>query len=215
MHDMGGMHGFGPVVVDGCERVADEPWEHRIFGLSAVIDATGIGAGSGRPIREELPPGEYLRQSYYERWVFAVEQKVLRKGTISDGEVDEWVQRLGGGEPVPTRSDPALAQAVLDELRTPEGFGEADRCMFAVGDRVRVRRMRPAGHTRCPRYVRGAEGGVEAIRGADVLPDIGPYRGPVTPVYAVSFCSDDLFGPSDDPAWKVILDLFETYLEAA
>ena len=28
---------------------------------------------------------------------------------------------------------------------------------FAPGERVRVRRMRPDGHTRCPRYVRGAD----------------------------------------------------------
>jgi len=44
------------------------------------------------------------------------------------------------------------------------------------GQRVRVRRMRPAGHTRCPRYVRGATGLVEDLRGVDVFPDIGRTR---------------------------------------
>jgi nitrile hydratase subunit beta len=79
---------------------------------------------------------------------------------------------------------------------------------------VRVRRMRPAGHTRCPRYVRGATGVVEAIRGNDPLPDIGPYKGPVQPVYAVAFDSEALFGPSEEGRWTVLLDLFEDYLEA-
>ena len=75
--------------------------------------------------------------------------------------------------------------------------------------------MRPAGHTRCPRYVRGARGVVDAIRGTDPLPDIGPYRGPREPVYAVAFGSEELFGPSDQGRWTVLLDLFESYLEAA
>jgi nitrile hydratase subunit beta len=80
---------------------------------------------------------------------------------------------------------------------------------------VRVRRWRHSGHTRCPRYVRGALGAVEAIRGVDRLPDIGPYRGPLEPVYSVSFVSDDLFGPSEEGRWTVLLDLTESYLEPA
>jgi hypothetical protein len=75
--------------------------------------------------------------------------------------------------------------------------------------------MRPLAHTRCPRYVRGATGVVEALRGNDALPDIGPYKGPSTPVYAVAFDSDELFGPSEEGRWTVMVDLFEAYLEPA
>jgi nitrile hydratase len=75
--------------------------------------------------------------------------------------------------------------------------------------------MRPAGHTRCPRYVRGAAGVVEAIRGNDRFPDIGPYEGPSEPVYSVAFTSDALFGRSEEGSWTVLLDLFESYLEPA
>jgi len=57
-------------------------------------------------------------------------------------------------------------------------------------------------------------GTVEAVRGSDRLPDIGPYRGPATPVYAVAFTSEELFGPADE-SWGVVLDLFESYLEPA
>ena len=57
--------------------------------------------------------------------------------------------------------------------------------------------MRPEGHTRCPRYVRGVEGVVEAVRGKDAFPDIGPYQGPSEPVYAVAFASEDLFEATD------------------
>jgi hypothetical protein len=58
-------------------------------------------------------------------------------------------------------------------------------------------------------------GVVERIQGTDKLPDIGPYAGPIQPVYSVAFRSEDLFGPSDEGSWTVSLDLFEDYLAAA
>ena len=212
---MGGMHGFGPVVVPGCEHVCEEPWEARTFAMSTIVGIEGIGHGGGRPIREEMSPEHYLRASYYERWLWSTEQRLLRKGTIAPGEVDDWVDRLLAGEPVPRRIDPA--QAARDRAATSEvsPLGEARETRFALGDRVRVRRWRHAGHTRCPRYIRGVEGEVTAVRGTARLPDIGPYQGPVEPVYSVSFRSGDVFGPSDEPGWTLWLDLTETYLEEA
>ena len=56
---------------------------------------------------------------------------------------------------------------------------------------------------------------MEAIRGVDAFPDVGPYEGPDEPVYAVAFASDDLFGMSAEGAWTIVLDLFESYLEPA
>ncbi len=44
---------------------------------------------------------------------------------------------------------------------------------FRPGQRVRVRRMRPEGHTRCPRYVRGALGTIERVHGDALLADAG------------------------------------------
>ena len=204
---MGGMHGFGPVVVPGGELPYHESWEPRVFAMSTLVDIDGIGRGSGRAVREEMPPGEYLRASYYERWLWSTEQRLLREGTIAEGEVDAWVERLRAGEPAPRRIDPAQAERALATIGTVEALAEADDPRFAVADRVRVRRMRPVGHTRCPRYVRGAAGIVERVRGADAFPDIGPYEGPVEPVYAVAFRSEDLFGTDAEVGWTVLLDL--------
>ena len=117
------------------------------------------------------------------------------------------------GTIAPRAEDPEAARRVVDATREASPLGPADTARFAPGEPVRVRRMRPAGHTRCPRYVRGAAGIVEAVRGVDAFPDIGPYEGPEEPVYAVAFASDDLFGPSDEGRWTVVLDLFESYLE--
>ena len=76
--------------------------------------------------------------------------------------------------------------------------------------------MRPAGHTRCPSYVRGAIGVVERIQGEDELPDVATYRAdaPVEAVYSVAFRSDDLWGPDGEPPSTVMVDLWESYLES-
>ena len=213
---MGGMHGFGPVVTPGSEQAYHEPWEGRIFAISTVVGVDRLGKGSGRPIREEMAPDEYLRASYYERWIYSVERRLERAGTIEPGEVERWVERLEAGERVPRSAEPAgQAERTLEAVAETETLRPPGDARYAVGDRVRVRRMRPAGHTRSPRYVRGATGVVEAIRGNDPLPDIGPYKGPLQPVYAVAFDSEALFGPSEEGRWTVLLDLFEDYLEDA
>jgi nitrile hydratase len=212
---MGGMHGFGPVVTAGSERIYHEPWEVRTFAISTIIGIERLGKGGGRAIREEMDPEHYLRASYYERWLWSNEQRLLRKGTIADGEVDRWVERLRAGEHVPRRLDPDQAERDRAAISRISPLGAAGESAFAVGDRVRVRRRRHAGHTRCPRYVRGSEGEVTAVRGTAPLPDIGPYAGPVEPVYSVSFRSEDVFGEGEEPGWTVLLDLSETYLEPA
>jgi len=212
---MGGMHGFGPVVVPGCELAYHERWEPRVFAMSTIVGHERLGSGSGRAIREEMPPEEYLRASYYERWLWSTERRLLRKGTIAPGEVDAWMARLRSAEDPPRRIDPDQSRRVVGAVTRPDPpLAPAADPRFVVGDRVTVRRMRPAGHTRCPRYVRGATGGVEHVQGMDAFPDIGPYQGPAEPLYSVAFASEHLFGPSEDGSWTVLLDLFESYLEA-
>jgi nitrile hydratase len=64
IHDMGGMHGFGRVVVPGGEDAYREGWEPRVFAMSTLVEIESLGEGSGRAIREEMEPEEYLRASY-------------------------------------------------------------------------------------------------------------------------------------------------------
>jgi nitrile hydratase len=216
IHDLGGMHGFGPAVFAGSEVAYHERWEPRVFAMSTLVGIDGIGSGSGRAIREEMPPEDYLRASYYERWLWSTEQRLLRSGAIAEGDVDRWVERLRTGAQPAVSSDRGQAERALAAVQgAREPLTKPVETAFAVGNAVRVRRMRPAGHTRCPRYVRGAVGVVERVQGVDVFPDIGPYEGPEEPVYSVVFASEDLFGPSDEGTWTIRLDLYESYLEAA
>jgi nitrile hydratase subunit beta len=210
---MGGMHGFGAVVTPGSGRVAQHPWELRVFAMSTLVGIHGLGTGSGRAIREEMEPAEYLRAGYYERWLWSTEQRLLRRGTIAEGDVVAWMWRLRAGEVAPRREDRGAARRAVEATEQASPLGPVAEARFSAGERVRVRRMRPAGHTRCPRYVRGAVGVVEAVRGMDSFPDIGPYAGPPEPVYSVAFSSEDLFGASEEGHWTVLLDLFESYVD--
>src|SRR5438128_4844781 len=123
VHDMGGMHGFGAVVESGGELPYHERWEPRVFALQLLIGAEGLGAGpGGRPTREEMDPAHYLVASYYERWLWSAEQRLLRRGTIAPGDVERMLERLRGGEEAPAYRDEAMAQRIRDGLRAPRPF---------------------------------------------------------------------------------------------
>jgi nitrile hydratase len=219
VHDMGGMHGFGRVALPGSELAYHERWEPRMFAIQMLVALEGLGAGpGGRAVREEMEPAAYLAASYYERWLYSAEQRLLRKGTIRPGEVEGVMERLQAGESVPAHQDAAMAERILADLGAVYPMdAPPEEVRFGLGERVRVKRMHPAGHTRCPRYARGAIGVIEDVRGADRLPDRAVYGEHVTPepVYSVAFGSQELWGPSDETPWTVRLDLFESYLEPA
>src|SRR6266566_827065 len=173
VHDMGGMHGFGRVLEPGSELAYHERWEPRVFAIQMLVGLERLGAGpGGRAVREEMDPAHYLAASYYERWLYSAEQRLLRKGAIAPGEVEGVAERLSAGETLPGYHDAAMAERMIASLRAVHPMAApAGDVRFGSGQRVRVKRMHPAGHTRCPRYVRGAIGVIEGVRGADRLPD--------------------------------------------
>jgi nitrile hydratase subunit beta len=212
VHDMGGMAGFGAVVPDG--DIFHAEWERRLFALTRVARQAGLTAGHSRAVIESMPPVEYLEASYYERWLWGLERRLVRAGTVTEDDVEGAMARIAGEE-LPLGSDPELAERVVAAQRGGGPMPTAVAPAFRPGQRVRVRRMRPEGHTRCPRYVRGAIGVIERVHGDALLADAaaGGESDPVAAVYAVRFRSDDLFGPRDEPPYRVLVDLWESYLE--
>jgi nitrile hydratase subunit beta len=213
VHDMGGMHGFGPVIRDPSERALDEPpfhepWEARTFGLVVMTSAKGLRTGSSRPAIEKIEPAVYLASSYYERWARGIEAAIVAGGSLTSAEIDRRAAKVRG---VPTRSeasDPELASGIRSFLNGPvPTSGEPVAAAFRVGDRVTVRRMAPVGHHRCPRYVRGATGTVERINGGWPHPDADAPEA----VYQVRFDMRDLWG-DDAEAGVLYIDLWERYL---
>src|SRR5271169_3335599 len=118
VHDIGGMHGFGPVVEPGGDLAYHEQWEPRVFAMHIVTGIDSLGAGpGGRAVREEMAPAHYLAASYYERWLYSAEQRLLRKGTIAPGDVETMMGRLQAGESIPAHHDPTMAERVVADLR--------------------------------------------------------------------------------------------------
>jgi nitrile hydratase subunit beta len=91
-HDMGGRPGAGPI--DRSEhQVAD--WELLADGLSQALSAKGLRTtDESRRAREDMPPELYPRLSYYERWIYAVEEILLEKGILTRDEIDRKVAEL-------------------------------------------------------------------------------------------------------------------------
>ena len=215
IHDMGGMAGFGPVDVDDVGPT-HEPWEAR-----AQVVAL-LGSDGSRASIEALAPAEYLQAGYYERWLLSAERRCVEMGNIADEDLERWRSALAKDpERLPPRShDPDAAEALVEVLTTTPVLGPATSPRFAVGDRVRVRRMRPEEHHRCPRYVRGVIGVVERVVGDDHVPRPAPGEelGPLEAVYTVGFDSNDLWGDRSaggETPFEVMIDLWESYLEGA
>jgi hypothetical protein len=189
IHDLGGMHGFGPVVVDPDEPLFHAGWEGRVFALVGLAIAGGLAnLDAFRHAIERLSPVEYLTAGYYGRWLAALERLVAEHGAL----------------PRPARAGTARRDA-------PRA------ARFAAGDAVVARNVHPAGHTRLPRYVRGRRGVVVHVHPAWVFPDTNAHERGEHPqyVYGVRFAATELWGDDADPAASVHVDLFESYLEPA
>jgi nitrile hydratase beta subunit len=205
---MGGMHGFGEVRPQRDEPVFHDWWEGHAFALSVITQAAGLRETGIRATIEALPPADYLASSYYARWARALEAALVDAGTLTTADVDD---RAATVEPGPTRSDatsPEFAAVLRRALDGPtETSGVALEGRFREGDRVTVRRMAPAAHHRCPRYVRGVTGTV--ARAGRGWPAAGEDR--PEPVYTVRFALADLWGDDAEPG-DLYIDLWERYL---
>lgn len=213
-HDMGGMHGFGPVAVE-----ADTPFhddlDRTIFGLHMLMQAHGVyDLDELRYARERMPPAEYLRAGYWERDLVAIETLLVENGYVSRAEMDEWLAGFDGT--VPEVEDADLRAVGRDKFeRDRISAVEPVEPAFDVGDRVRVRNVHPAGHTRAPRYARDKVGTVRKHYGTFNLPDAGAEGREVPePCYSVVFEAAELWG-ADTDADQLGLDLWESYLEPA
>lgn len=219
VHDIGGMHGFGPVQIEKDEPVFHEAWEGRVWGMMSQVRALpGNARRNMRPIIERMDPMRYLSASYYERFLHGLEQRALANGYVTQEELDRTTQVLRDypDTPLPRREDPQVVQQILSALRRqnrPEPDGPPPR--FRAGDAVIVRNLNPGGHTRLPRYIRGKRGTVVRVNGWYAIQDeeadgLGPN--PQT-VYTVRFDGREVWGPAAEPNLSVCVEMWEGYLD--
>ena len=216
IHDMGGMHGFGPVAAEAGEPVFHEAWEARMLGLRrAMTSPPGSTIDRFRHLRESMPPVAYLSWTYYEHWYFATALSLLQAGMVTMEEL-----RTGRVAPGSSRRDDAARPEDVDRLFKTGGNFERQvdsPPRFAAGQPVKARNMHPTGHTRLPRYARGKRGEIHRWHGAHVFPDTSAHDGGECPghLYAVMFTARELWGEEAAHGDKVFLDLWESYLEPA
>lgn len=225
IHDMGGMHGFGPVTTEENEPVFHAAWEKTVFALFAQLAAQGLfNLDEFRHAIERMGNVHYLEASYYEHWLSAYETLLTEKGIVDKGELGKRVSQLREDpEAIPRpapRGDSRLAPLMQVIIRqggsTAREVSHPPR--FQVGDRVMTKVMNPRGHTRLPRYVRGKPGVVEIVHGAFVFPDTNSRLEGENPqyVYAVRFDPDRVWGEhANGGKGAIYVDLWEDYLEPA
>jgi nitrile hydratase len=85
VHDIGGLHGFGPMTGLDDELSFHAAWEARIFAIvRSLIHNGAFTWDEFRHAIERMPPAEYFGNGYYERWAHAVERLCLEKGLLTE-----------------------------------------------------------------------------------------------------------------------------------
>jgi nitrile hydratase subunit beta len=217
VHDMGGMQGMGPIRHEKNEPVFHETWEGRIYVMDRALRAwRKWSIDEGRHAIELLPPADYLRMSYYERWLERNVALLVKHGLVTRGEIETGKPAPGSEKATPALSA-ARAAAVMAQRPNFERPDSQAKARFKTGDHVRARKINPAGHTRLPRYARGREGIIVRHHGIFVFPDTNAHAQGEQPrhLYSVRFRAQELWGESAPPRDSVHLDLWESYLTHA
>lgn len=230
VHDLGGMHGFGPVERERDEPVFHAPWEAVVV---AIRRSRAIGRlfniDEFRHSIERMEPAHYLGSSYYERWLDGLARVLVEKGVVTLKELEERAASFRARPEGPAAGSGQCPRGARtpgdgDGLPSPLNFvppsttrTSSESPRYVPGDRVVTRSFHPSGHTRLPRYARGKPGVIHRLHGIHVFPDTNAHglgERP-RPLYSVRFDARALWGESAEPNHHVHLDLWESYLRPA
>lgn len=215
IHDLGGMHGFGPVDRDDPPL---EAWEASVIAIQGATRRTGlINIDEFRHGIERMEPGHYLTSPYFEHWLDGITRVLLEKKLVDSEELDvrtaffaehpdaTALEALTVAPDLP----PDLPRVQLESRREPTVAAK-----FAVGDEVRTRLTHVPGHTRLPRYARGKRGTIHLVHGVHVYPDTNAHLQGEDPtwVYSVHFDPVELWPDDYEERTSIYLDAFEPYL---
>lgn len=222
IHDLGGMHGMGPVEREEHEPWFHTEWERRAFAITLAAGFLGEwNLDQSRYARELMPPADYLASTYYEHWLFGLETLLAAHRLVTREEIE--ARMSGATTAVSKPKDPTLrvlgSADVAKVLRTGGKARVAVEApaRFTVDDAVVARNVHPAGHTRMPRYVRGRRGVIDRDHGVFIFPDTHAMSQDPKPqhVYSVRFAARELWGPEASPRDSVYVDLWDDYLDRA
>ncbi len=215
VHDMGGMHGMGAIEREQDEPAFHMPWEGRVYGLSRALLARG-GKWNLDALRhgiEVLPPVDYLRMTYYERWFARMIALLVATGDATQAEIE--TGKPAPGSPKATAFVTAETVHAMVARRASARRAVPAIPRFKAGHPVRARNMHPTGHTRLPRYARGKRGVVVRDHGVFLFPDTNAEFLGEKPqhLYSVRFAARELWGEHASSHDSIHLDLWDNYLE--
>ena len=215
VHDMGGMHGMGPIRHESDEPTFHELWEGRVYALSRVLRTRGglWNLDAFRHGIEVLPPVEYLRMSYYERWFAWMLTTVVAACDVTQAEIESGSPATDSPQKTVLVALEAVSSMVDRRASARRDVAVVPR--FKSGQRVRARNVHPSGHTRLPRYVRGKSGVVVLDRGVFLFPDTNAHLRGEKPqhLYSVRFAAREIWGDQASPRDLIHLDMWDDYLE--
>jgi nitrile hydratase beta subunit len=216
VHDMGGMQDMGPVQREKNEPVFHARWEGRVWGMMWLGSAWGKwNLDAMRHAIERIPPADYLRMSYYEKWLAALVDLVTGRGLVTRAELESGKPAAGSAKATP----PVKAEGVpaLIARGNPVKRDVAVAARFQVGQRVRGRNINPTTHTRLPRYARGKIGTVERDHGVFLFADSNAHFQGEKPqhLYSVRFAARELWGEQAPARDAVYVNLWDDHLEPA
>jgi nitrile hydratase subunit beta len=213
---MGGMHGMGPIQHENNEPVFHARWESRVFAMYIALSAwRKWNIDAARHSREVIPPAEYLRMSYYEKWFAGQVQLLVKSGLVTAAEIESGVPAPGTAKVTPPLTVEKIPTTLANRINASRDVQVTPR--FQAGQRVRARNMHPVGHTRLPRYARGKTGTIEQDHGVFVFPDTNAHFLGEKPqhVYSVRFAARELWGEQASPRDSIYINMWDDYLEPA
>src|SRR4029079_15130994 len=170
VHDMGGMHGMGPIQYEKHEPVFHAQWEARVFAINRALGAWGKwNIDASRYQKEIIPAAEYLRMSYYERFLVSMTELAVGSGLLTRSELESGNPAQDSRKLTPPLTTETVAGLIANGVPASRSVPADPR--FRVGQQVRARNLNPVGHTRLPRYVRGRRATIERDHGVFVFPD--------------------------------------------
>jgi nitrile hydratase beta subunit len=218
VHDLGGVHGFGPVAREENEPTFHAPWEAAVVAIMRATLGRSYNLDEFRHAVERMDPAHYLGSSYYEHWLDGIARVLTEKGVVSPDELEArtafFQERPGASATAALTAPPVVPTAALGMIPETSVREARETPRFARGDVVVTRNIHPRGHTRLPRYARAKRGVIVAWRGTHVFPDANAHGlgEQPQPLYTVRFDACELWGDAAEPNHHVHLDLWESYL---
>ena len=215
VHDMGGMHGMGPVEIEKDEPVFHAEWEARTYALTIACGShRKWNIDVSRHSRERMPPADYLAATYYERWLFGLRTLLVEQGLVTAREL-ETGRAEGLAEPAGVLHVNQVENFLANRIRARVDVEAAPR--FRAGQGVVARNIHPSGHTRLPRYARGRRGVIDRDYGVFIFPDTNAMTRDKKPqhLYGVRFAARELWGQAASARDSVYVNLWDDHLDPA